>query len=231
MKRSFRNSKKSFRKSSFRRSMPRPMAILPANKAVDIPSSVLTLNTTASATLLNGVAQGAAFYQRLGNRFAMRALLLKLNIYPLRTSTQVNEMIRLLLVYDRQANGAAPTYSDIIQARDSAGGTTSNILDSPNVDKKSRYQILWDWWQPASTMTVTGPVITNPGVQANAQTFKIQKLIPLPALLTQCDGATSGIGDIETGSLYLFAVGSAASASEGWAALMTSRLFFYDAAS
>lgn len=231
MKRSYKNYKKSFRKSSFRRSTPRPLAILPANKAVDIPATATTLNSTAQANLLNGIVQGAAFYQRLGNRFAMKACLLKATIYPLRTATQLNEIVRFVLVYDRQANGAAPTYTDIIQSRDNAGGTSSTTFDNANIDKKSRYMILWDWWQPITTQTVTGAVVTNVGPQANAQVFKIQKLIPLPNLLTQCDGATGGIGDIETGSLYLFTVGSTAAASEAFTCSFSNRLFFYDAAS
>lgn len=229
MKRSYKSYKKYGRKYS----RPIPRLVLPqrANKCVDVLENTTTLNTTASLTLLNGIAQGSAFYQRLGNRFAMRGLLLKAMIVPLRTNTALLEGMRMAVVYDRQANGAAPTFSDIFQGRANDGVSTDSIvLSGQNIDKRSRYIILWDWFQTLPQITVTGNVVTNVGEAANDIFYKIQKFIKIPNLPTQCDGATSGIGDIETGSLYLITYGSVANLSESHSVNWTARLFYYDVA-
>lgn len=220
---------KSFRKSYPKRFSKRRAIPAPANKCVDVPNFATALCLTPTYTLLNGVAQGAAFYQRLGNRFRVKAIHLKAVFYPLRTTTALSEMMRVMIVYDRQANGAAPVLSDLLLDRNNAGTTGTDPLSGINIDKRSRYTVLYDFMQELPSHTVTGAVITNVGDSANGTIYKLNKVISFPNGLTcQCDGATAAIGDIETGSIYMITFGNVASGSEGFTCNSSARVYFAD---
>lgn len=220
------------RRSFKRMPLSRTLTVAVANKCVDVPLQTQTITTSGNFLLLNGIVQGAAFYQRLGSRFQMKQINLRFNLYPVRTNAAQGENMRMVLFYDRQANGNPPTsISELLVTRDSAGNPTTTPHSQQNVDKRSRFVIIKDWWQPLPTLTYTAGVITNLSAPANNQWNGRTIGVKLPGLITQCDGATAAIGDIETGSLYLLTLGNLASGAESHAVDVSARLFFYDAAS
>ena len=116
-------------------------------KAVDIPYTATTFKTIAvgpDMLVLNPVQQGTGFYQRVGSRMVMKSLHLRGTIDIVNTTTTLNQALRLIVFYDRSANGAAPTIQNVIQSRDQAGAATTSIFSEINLDNRDRFVILRD---------------------------------------------------------------------------------------
>ena len=94
----------------------------------------------ASITELNDILQGAGAYQRIGQKLTMESIAFKCNI-ELGGAPPVMGNGRIMVVYDRQPNGAFPSISDIL----SINVSTAPIFTSGlNMSKKSRFSILCD---------------------------------------------------------------------------------------
>lgn len=178
--------------------------------------------------LINGVVQGAGNNQRIGNKIALKALRMKGQILNLATAVQTYG--RLLVIYDKQPNGALPTYASVMQTRDSAGAATNTAFSDPNFDNKERFTILRDTTIVFPSVTNTVGVLTNVGFDQQAKNdiniFNVDMYIKLKGLHTAYTGATAGIADISTGSL-LFAVMIHQGAAT-WTFRNVERLTYYD---
>lgn len=178
--------------------------------------------------LLNGVVQGAGNNQRIGNKISLKALRMKGQILNLATAVQTYG--RLLVIYDKQPNGALPTYASVMQTRDSAGAATNTAFSDPNFDNKERFTILRDTTIVFPSVTNTLGVLTNvgfdQGTKSDINIFNVDMYIKLKGLHTAYTGATAGIGDISTGSL-LFAVMIHQGAAT-WTFRNVDRLTYYD---
>ena len=81
-------------------------------------------------TVLNDVAQGTTAITRLGRKILMKSVLVQ------GTLTNSSGQGRILIVYDRQANGAAPAATDVL--------TSNTIMAIQNLDNRDRFIILAD---------------------------------------------------------------------------------------
>lgn len=215
------------KKSAYARGLKGKMFI----KSMDVLSTALGLNTTPSFLPLNLLAEGVGVYQRLGRQVNLHSVHLKMMIKPVRTATVVDERIRMLLVYDRQGNGASPVAADLVRGRDSTGTATTSdpSLDHPNIDNESRFHILKDISIQLPTFTLTGVAVTNPDVD-HAPIKIIKWNVPLYGRLTRYTDTTAAITSIAEGSLHLLSCGSAAAAAESCSLRCLSRLRFKDSA-
>ena len=178
--------------------------------------------------LRNGIVQGAGNNQRIGNKVSLKALRMKGQIINLATAVQTYG--RLLVIYDKQPNGALPTYAAVMQTRDSAGAATNTAFSDPNFDNKERFTILRDTSIVFPSVTVAAGVLTNVGFDQGTKNdiniFNVDMYIKLKGLHTAYTGATAGIADISTGSL-LFAVMIHQGAAT-WTFRNVERLTYYD---
>ncbi|AXH76584.1 MAG: coat protein [Cressdnaviricota sp.] len=178
--------------------------------------------------LVNGIVQGAGNNQRIGNKVSLKALRMKGQIINLATAVQTYG--RLLVIYDKQPNGALPTYAAVMQTRDSAGAATNTAFSDPNFDNKERFTILRDTTIVFPSVTNTVGVLTNVGFDQQSKSdiniFNVDMYIKLKGLHTAYTGATAGIADISTGSL-LFAVMIHQGAAT-WTFRNVERLTYYD---
>ena len=200
-----------------------PRRSTPELKCVDTTNGngsgvVLSLNTTPLVTPLNLVQSGAGFYNRIGRRIEMKSLHLTGLIHS--TGKQADQdYCRLLVVYDRQTNGALPAASDILKDYDQSGSSSTGVFSGINPDNRERFVILADY-----RLAMPGTSDTAPGISANhavdpvAPTFNINRFIPLKNLQTQFQAEHNPalIGDISTGAMYLVTMGSFASTTEPW---------------
>ena len=69
----------------------------------------------------------------------------------------------MLVVYDKQPNGALPTYATVMQTRDNAGAASNTAFSDPNFDNKERFTILRDTTFVLPSVTNTVGVLTNVG--------------------------------------------------------------------
>jgi len=132
-------------------------------KSLDIPSLLPVQNNSGrfaddanhdSVIFMTNIKEGAGFNNRIGRKINLKSI--RLNGYIaanssfLRTTTVYpvvfpRQTLRMLVVYDKQFNGAAGvTLSDVLQDVDLNGTATTNGLSSMNLDNRERYKIVWD---------------------------------------------------------------------------------------
>lgn len=217
---------------------PRPLPRKPAGlyakvnskeiKAVDV-NITQAMNIPGSVTfqLLNGVQAGAAFYNRVGSRIEMKSV--HLRGYIRNITTGIDDVGRIMVVYDRQPNGSFPNITDIIQSRDNAGATGNSGIAPVNLDQRDRFVILRDYQVYLPSVTNTAGVLTNgPAHQCNGNPLEFSIFIKLKGLITHYKSTTNPavIGDINTGGLY--AICLSFNDDGKWRSQFTSRLRFDD---
>jgi len=199
-------------------------------KALDVPVQGYNINTSGSITCMNLIRIGSTFVNRIGRRVEMKNLRLTGILTPLRTNASEDYM-RIMIVYDRQPNGAFPALADIIQTTDQAAANTTGVFSNINLNNRDRFIFLRDKRIALPSLTVTAGVVTNPGFIDPITTLtNFDFFVKLKGLVAQykADSAPAVIGDIATGALLLVIVGGTASGSEGYQCSLESRLRFND---
>lgn len=194
--------------------------------AVDLPLALYNMNTTAVITPLNLIRAGSSFNNRLGRKLEMINVRVVGQVLPIRTAVN-NDYCRIMIIYDRQTNGALPAIADILQTTDQALANTTTSSSGANMNNRDRFLIIRDTRLQLPTLTDTAGVITNNGlIDPVSTTFNIDLFAKLPGLVTQykADSAPAVIGDIASGGLYLVTFGAATAGTEGWAANLEVRL-------
>lgn len=180
---------------------------------------------------------GSAFFNRLSNRTRAVSLQLTGNIGLTRTNAAgvQEDFMRIVVYYDRQANGANPSQSDLLLDTDPTGAaTTTTVRSGVNINNRDRFMILRDrkvllpnigvgGVSPADTTFVTDLNVSS-GKGMNYQEFI--KLKGLESLYNSTNGGT--IGDISAGSFGILIFNSDASGSPAWNFTLTARFKFLD---
>lgn len=161
----------------------------------------------SAANLLNGLVKGSEATNRIGQKIVMRSLLIRAK-QRLQPTTTGGCSIRLLCVYDKQTNATAPLITDILLADD---------FNSPNnLNNRERFVTMFD--KVLEPLSVAGNVETGI-VQFNP--------INMDTMFNSAGNAGT-VGDITTGSLYLFAAQSGTAAVAAPTVIFRSRLRFID---
>jgi len=168
------------------------------------------ISATGNIFLLNGgIIQGDADTERTGNHLTMTNISIHGEIWMVATTAinvtdaSFNDDVRVLIVYDKQTNGAPlTTIGELL--------TTTNINSFRNMDTLERFIVLKDKKVKIGCVgSFTG------GVQAmrfstGRSLFKFNKKVALPV---DYAGAPGAIADIKTGALYCIVVSENANAS------------------
>ena len=157
-------------------------------KNIDITTSFAlpAYGTWSGQNLLNALAQGAGSSSRIGRKVSMRSFLMR---YSLQQPAQLPSLqARILIVYDKQCNGAIPAITDILN------GSTAEAVN--NLDKSDRFITLVDYVTPE-------PGSNNAG-DAAAQTFLYPAIYRKLNLETMYSGTAGTFAEIVTGALWLF---------------------------
>lgn len=216
--------KRGYQKHAIAKGIPRRK--LGELKQVDVAIND-SLSTTATLDLLNGVAVGANEYNRVGRRIEMAYLKLNLFILANGSTPSPEDFVRVLVVYDRQANQGTPTFSQILQDQTSAGATSTTADSSPNQDYKFRFDILMDKRVYLGANNGSGVSTSMPN---SPNEMLITKFIKLRGNITHWVGDTAAAGDIATGSLWLCTItDQVALANSAFVLKGKSRLAYHDA--
>lgn len=154
-------------------------------KFLDTSNSVsptFAVSTFSAGQLLNGVANGTDASTRIGRKLTIKSLLLKYQWQLAPTSTG-GSPLRILVVYDKQANGAAPAITDILLA--------DNFNSPNNLSNRDRFVTIFD--------RITDPVSTGDQFAIADVNFKSLELEQMFNA-----GSAGTIADITSGSIYLF---------------------------
>lgn len=165
----------------------------------ELKSVDTTINSAADTTggllLVNGIARGDDINERIGRRVIMKSIQVGLTVRGT-AGTGIDQWHRYVLVYDKQANGAALTYLQVFAAADMNG--------MRNLENRERFMVLMD---KKIHLNASGEPESHRQVSAFRR-------INLPITFNNGDAGT--IADITTGSLYLIVYGNiAAGATAG----------------
>lgn len=147
-------------------------------------SSSTTVASAGTLRLLNGMAQGDTASSREGNSIRMKSYYMKYQIAN--NATAVNTNTRVILVLDKQSNGAQPLVTDIL--------ATNTVVSPRNLDNRKRFKILYD---KCHSLGTAGPANINTEFY-----FKNQQ-----THVAYYNGSNLGtIADIATNALYLLTI-------------------------
>lgn len=175
-------------------------------KTLDVNVGSFALSTTATVTGCNFIRGGTDESQRVGRKIEMRSWQFSgfLQFGSSGTATP-QDFCRIVLVYDRQTNGAAPGWADVFQTVNQAGVTDNSALALKNVDNEWRFKILMDHKIMISDFSNAA---AEAGVASHVTDYAfngiINKYIPLKGLTTQyqANSAPAVVGDIVSGGLF-----------------------------
>jgi len=183
-------------------------------------------NVAPGGDVLNATQVGAAAWQRIGRKIQCQYLQLDVSWSPDNASTvMVQQDVRLLIFIDRQANGVAPSYADVIKDVTPNGVATSPVHGFYNQDNKQRFTILKD-------IKLTMPMLVASATRDYPQgmpPLHSQYFIPLKGLTTTYNGTANPatLAEIASNAIYVMGYGAGASGA-AWNVDLKSRLCFLD---
>lgn len=152
-------------------------------------SSMVTNATTSQLALLNNMQLGTSGVQRIGRQVTIKSLYLRIGANA--ASTGSAGILRLLCVWDTQANGAVFAGGDLFEDANANG-----IIVSPlNMSNRERFRVVMD-----KTYNLGGQGAVD-GV--GPDTIHIEKFKKMNTVVTYNGGNAGTIADIATNALYL----------------------------
>jgi len=143
---------------------------------------VLGVATFSTAQLLITIAQGADASNRIGRKVTVKSLLMRWGIKLGVTSTQ-GCCVRILVVYDKQANATAPAITDVL--------LLDEFYSPNNLSNRDRFVTIFDH--------ITPPISSGGDASVNDVLYKRLNLETI-----YNTGTDAAIGSISSGSIYLF---------------------------
>lgn len=177
------------------------------NGAQALTFASATFSLAPGATqLLNGLVPGSAADQRIGRKITMKSLYFRYAVTMNPTSTG-GSPVRILIVYDKQANATAPAVTDIL--------TSDLFIALNNLSNRDRFVTLCD--------IMTEPIATGNNYSVAGQVYK--KI----SFETMYNAGTAGtIGDITSGSVYVMAAHNGAIGTANASITWYSRIRYED---
>lgn len=192
----------------------------------------INLTTNTNVFLLNGVQEGAGFYNRIGRKIVMKSLEMTGFLGPSGNATTGPDYIRWAIVYDRQPSGAAlPSYDTIFKDYDQNSTAYVTNMSNINPDNRERFIVLRDFQSQMPVQTAVG---TNPGAMAvsilDNKKNLLKEFIKLRDLETHygVNAIPLVIASITTGSLLLVTQGEETLGTQGWSLHAKFRLRYTD---
>lgn len=179
---------------SYRRSAPGSIE----KKFHDMDDS-LTVTGAGKVVCLNNIPQGTSDKQRVGAKITIKNINVRYscNLDPVAGSGAVGGNARVMIVLDKQANGAQATVIDVLKDRE---GAKNNLLVYRNLDNDERFQVLYDKFTNLNyNMSQT---LTNEHV---GPVKKINKKVNIPISFSSVSGE---ITEIRSNNLFLLVITS-----------------------
>lgn len=203
-------------------------------KWVDQLRSAMDFTSTVDFDIQNGLIPGVGVNNRVGRKIKMKSLTIYGDIVRrLTNAASNNDHLRLMLIYDRQPNGAVPGLSDVLQSTDVSGTTQTNAQAMLNLTNGERFKVLRDWHWKLDQTAISAPLPNIEDAQVTSghvSPCQFKVYIPLKGLPVSYNAGVAGTqADIATGALYLMSLGLNAAGTATHSLIYTSRLRFYDA--
>lgn len=175
-------------------------------KSVDVHAAT-AVTTTPLVVLLNGIARGDDINERTGREVDMRSIQFSAQVRAA-TATGVDQTHRVLIVYDRQTNAAAPTMAQVCES--------ATIQAPRNLENRKRFSILFDEIYNLNAAAESG----------SSRQIRWYRHLNHPETFNSGDAAT--VADITTGSVYLIVLGTEAAGATSGSIDYWSRIRYQD---
>ena len=161
----------------------------------------------ATEQCINGVAQGEGENQRNGRKYRMRSIQVKgfVSMAALadETGAPENAIVRVLLVHDKQSNGATFVPQEVL--KDTVG---EDVLSLRHMEHVTRYDVLADKiihlkWRTAVHDGIQSTDPVTAAYAGDSQHFEFYKKLDI-GVLTK--GTSANVTDITDNSLHLMAI-------------------------
>lgn len=161
-----------------------------------------TITTTEGPFLLNGIAIGDTDILRDGNEITCTSIQWRLRFQTDLDRIASGCVIRMIVFWDRQANGADPTLALLLDL-----SVITNRLDAPyNHNTQERFKILHDQIIIMEPMSISDFDVTTGTTTTFVPRVTYKKGKRQLNRITKYDGATNAIDDIVSNSLYVIFV-------------------------
>lgn len=167
-----------------------------------VPSTVVTNDAIICVNL---ASSGSGKWQRIGDTIEMKSLRIKgeahCDIGPGPDGERVGNILRMVIVYDTQSNGASlPTFDTIFGMTAQSGTYSSYPLSQPSYKNMTRFRVLKDCTyiaNPSSTPTGGDPY--------ERVEIAIDEYISLKGYSTKylSDNSPMSIADVSHGAIYV----------------------------
>lgn len=194
-------------------------------KFFDINTATYQVNTTGSFTLLHIPTLGSDFTNRIGRKTMLKSLYIRgyLNLEaaanPSTPVAVAAQQLRLIIFCDNQPNGAAPAVTDLLKEALPSSQLNANNRDRFKIIKDKTY--VFDPFLVSTTASQA--IATNSRTIAD---IKIYKKLAVETIFNGTNGGT--IGDINSGAVYMFWIGSFAAGAGDSNAIVSTRVRFDD---
>lgn len=167
--------------------------------------AALVSSTAPYKVLLNGTQPGSGNSQRIGRRIDMKSIEMRCRFENLGLS-EINTF-RAMIVLDKQANGAAFGYTDLM-----INGEPYGLR---NISNKARFTVIWDGKLQMLIGNVTVPAAGVIMTSASGQAVTCYKKINIQTQYNS--GIVGDVSDIQTNALWfiVYCDADAASAATG----------------
>lgn len=161
------------------------------------------ISNTGTMFLFNGISQGTDYTNRDGRIVTMKSIYWRFSITPNINATALaaGDSVRILIVYDCQTNGTAPTPANILQV--------VNPHSPMNLNFRDRFKVLYDKQIGMSAAIYTTGALTTGS--PTLKSFSMYKKLDMETVYQSTAGA---VADISTGAVYLMLLGLADQGSQ-----------------
>lgn len=149
------------------------------------------VNTTTALSLLNGLVPGTGATQRIGQKIVIKSIEVRLRIY-VDPNAGVRQLVRWMVVMDRQANGAAPTLAQILNVNTPFG--------LRNLENRKRFKIILDNVKYLAPLNEEG----------DGCYWHVYLKFRRPFVVEYNAGTAGTVADIVSNSLYMISTGDQA---------------------
>lgn len=167
------------------------------------------VNTGGTLTLINGLSLGNTATTRIGQKVLLQSLEVKFRNAVVAT-TGLDQTHRIMIVLDRQCNGAALTLAEVINPTNTEG--------LRNLASRRRFKILQDIRFDLNAATESGSSYSN----------KVYMRFKRPIMVEYNAGNAGTVADISSGSIYMIHLGSNVAGNTAGTSAVVTRLRYTD---
>lgn len=202
----------------------------PGNPASQIQWPLATFSTANPITVLNLISPGSSMFNRIGRKVSMKSIHIQGFFNWNFLDNPGGQFARIMVVYDKQTNGAVPNITDILQdqCNNTGGDAPINVATSGvNLNNRDRFEVITDrrFYLPGF-QNANGLFL--PTATADDMHVEVYSKLKGREVHFKADSVPCVIGDIATGSLLLLTFGATALNLAVWTFTGSIRLRYSD---